>query len=637
MHVTAIIAAGGSGSRLGAAVPKQLLEVGGPERCCARSVERVRVASGVSEVIVALPAALAARIRPRGSSGVRSRGRRRRGARIRWRTRFDAVRRGRDVVLVHDAARPFVSRDVISRAIDGARGARRGDRGGAGQRYRQARGAPRPTAPVIVETLPRDAISWRRRRRRSPRGAREAVALEPSAASRRPTKPTLAEQAGHPVHVVDGDLGEREDHHRGAISRQRARAGATPGATARRASASATTCTASSRAGRCPRRRAIPVRARGARPFGCRRRVPRGDRRDARRGARRATSASTFPTPIRAGRMRRASICSRRRVGDGRARAASTIENVDVVVVARAAEAWTASSGDRAASWPTRWAWIAGRVSVKGKTNEGVDAVGRGEAIAAHAVCMLTRTEMRTMRVRFAPSPTGQLHVGNARTALFNWLLAHGKDGTFILRIEDTDAERSTRESEASILEDLRWLGLDWDEGPDVGGPHGPYRQSERLHLYASYANELLGERHAYYCFCSAGQARGGSAGRSRAGRPPRYHGTCRTLPRTEARAAHGGRRAAGHPLPGASRRSRFASRISCAAKWSSTPTSSAIPSSSAPTAVRIQLRGRRRRCADGDHARDSRRGSHLEHAAAGAALSGARVSRRRSSRISRW
>ena len=95
------------------------------------------------------------------------------------------------------------------------------------------------------------------------------------------------------------------------------------------------------------------------------------------------------------------------------------------------------------------------------------------------------------MRVRFAPSPTGQLHVGNARTALFNWLLAHGKDGTFVLRIEDTDAERSTRESEQSILEDLRWLGLDWDEGPDVGGLHGPYRQSERLHLYSSYANEL--------------------------------------------------------------------------------------------------------------------------------------------------
>src|SRR5574339_1110126 len=102
------------------------------------------------------------------------------------------------------------------------------------------------------------------------------------------------------------------------------------------------------------------------------------------------------------------------------------------------------------------------------------------------------------IRVRFAPSPTGQLHVGNARTALFNWLLAHGKDGTFILRIEDTDAERSTRESEAGILEDLRWLGLDWDEGPDVHGPRGPYRQSERLPLYRSYAQQLLDGGDAY-------------------------------------------------------------------------------------------------------------------------------------------
>src|SRR5512142_3234240 len=110
------------------------------------------------------------------------------------------------------------------------------------------------------------------------------------------------------------------------------------------------------------------------------------------------------------------------------------------------------------------------------------------------------------MRVRFAPSPTGRLHVGNARTALFNWLLARGSGGTFILRIEDTDVERSTRESEEAILRDVRWLGLDWDEGPDVGGPHGPYRQSERTHLYESYARELVAADHAYYCFCSTEQ-----------------------------------------------------------------------------------------------------------------------------------
>jgi nondiscriminating glutamyl-tRNA synthetase len=140
------------------------------------------------------------------------------------------------------------------------------------------------------------------------------------------------------------------------------------------------------------------------------------------------------------------------------------------------------------------------------------------------------------MRVRFAPSPTGQLHVGNARTALFNWLLAHGQDGTLILRIEDTDTERSTRESESGILEDLRWLGLDWDEGPDIGGPHGPYRQSERLHLYASYANELIGGGHAYYCFCSPARLEADRKSDLAAGKPPRYHGTCRNLSIQDAR-----------------------------------------------------------------------------------------------------
>ena len=140
------------------------------------------------------------------------------------------------------------------------------------------------------------------------------------------------------------------------------------------------------------------------------------------------------------------------------------------------------------------------------------------------------------MKVRFAPSPTGQLHVGNARTALFNWLLARGHDGTYILRIEDTDAERSTKESEESILEDLRWLGLDWDEGPDVGGSGGPYRQSERLHLYTSYANELLAGGHAYYCFCSPQKLEDDRKNDLAAGRPPKYHGTCRSIPPDEAK-----------------------------------------------------------------------------------------------------
>jgi len=134
------------------------------------------------------------------------------------------------------------------------------------------------------------------------------------------------------------------------------------------------------------------------------------------------------------------------------------------------------------------------------------------------------------MRVRFAPSPTGHLHVGNARTALFNWLMARGRQATFVLRIEDTDAERSNAESERSILDDLRWLGLDWDEGPDRGGPFGPYRQSDRLERYRAAAAALLARGAAYYCFCAPDQL---DADRTEAlahGRPPRYVGRCRAI-----------------------------------------------------------------------------------------------------------
>ena len=141
------------------------------------------------------------------------------------------------------------------------------------------------------------------------------------------------------------------------------------------------------------------------------------------------------------------------------------------------------------------------------------------------------------MRLRFAPSPTGQLHVGNARTALFNWLLARGKNGTFFLRVEDTDTERSTKESEDGILRDLKWLGLTWDEGPDVGGPFGPYRQSERLHLYESYAKELIAAGHAYYCFCTPDQLEKDRQSAIAAGRPARYAGTCRAVPLDAAQA----------------------------------------------------------------------------------------------------
>ncbi len=139
------------------------------------------------------------------------------------------------------------------------------------------------------------------------------------------------------------------------------------------------------------------------------------------------------------------------------------------------------------------------------------------------------------MRVRFAPSPTGQLHVGNARTALFNWLWARGSGGTFVLRIEDTDFARSTKEAEGSAIDDLRWLGLNWDEGVEAGGEYGPYRQSERLHIYRAHAVELLSKGQAYHCFCSEEQLEMDRYQALRNMQPPKYVGRCRNISREDA------------------------------------------------------------------------------------------------------
>jgi glutamyl-tRNA synthetase len=126
-------------------------------------------------------------------------------------------------------------------------------------------------------------------------------------------------------------------------------------------------------------------------------------------------------------------------------------------------------------------------------------------------------------RLRFAPSPTGPLHLGGARTALYNWAAARAMGGTFLLRIEDTDRARSTKESLDIILEALRWLGIDWDEGPDVGGPHAPYFQTERLDIYARYAKQLVDAGHAYECFATPEEVEEGRKRLEAEGKRPMY------------------------------------------------------------------------------------------------------------------
>ena len=154
-------------------------------------------------------------------------------------------------------------------------------------------------------------------------------------------------------------------------------------------------------------------------------------------------------------------------------------------------------------------------------------------------------TTTKPVRVRFAPSPTGKLHIGGARTAIYNWAFARATGGTFVLRIEDTDPERSTEENTQIILRALKWMGLDWDEGPEVGGPCGPYFQTQRTDTYEAALQKLIDAGAAYPCFCTkeeldakreaAEKTEGGYAG---------YGRTCRAIPADEASA----RIAAGEP-----------------------------------------------------------------------------------------
>jgi len=149
-----------------------------------------------------------------------------------------------------------------------------------------------------------------------------------------------------------------------------------------------------------------------------------------------------------------------------------------------------------------------------------------------------------TVRTRVAPSPTGDPHVGTAYVALINYMFARKHGGTFLLRIEDTDRARSTRESERAILDSLHWLGLSWDEGPDVGGPHGPYRQSERSAIYAEYVRKLLDDGNAFECFCTPARLEEMRETQKAMKQPPRYDGLCLTYDPAEVAR----RKAAGEP-----------------------------------------------------------------------------------------
>src|SRR5437016_4739549 len=164
---------------------------------------------------------------------------------------------------------------------------------------------------------------------------------------------------------------------------------------------------------------------------------------------------------------------------------------------------------------------------------------------SAHGVFVTIKEMAAETRVRFAPSPTGQLHVGNARTALFNSLFARQKGGTMVLRIEDTDVERSEARFEDQLIADLKWLGLDWDEGPDIGGPYTPYRQSDRLDLYREHAQRLLDEGKAYLCFCTEAELQKEREQALSEQRQAIYSGKCRMIDPGEASRRQAAREAA--------------------------------------------------------------------------------------------
>lgn len=163
--------------------------------------------------------------------------------------------------------------------------------------------------------------------------------------------------------------------------------------------------------------------------------------------------------------------------------------------------------------------------------------------------------ESKPTRVRFAPSPTGHLHLGGARTALYDYLLARRTGAKFVLRIEDTDRKRYVPGAEQEIMDGLRWLGIPYDEGPDIGGPYGPYRQTERMDIYKQHADILVQKGHAYPCFCSPERLKIMRQEQQKLKETPQYDGTCRRLSPDEGSPKSRLRRKACHPLQDARER----------------------------------------------------------------------------------
>ena len=598
-----------------------------------RSVQLLLDHPAVAEVIVALPPDLAGDLpesfqRAPKALRVVAGGPRRQDSVA---NAFAAVSDKTDVVLIHDAARPFASAGLVSRTIDAAveTGAAlaalpaRDTVKWAEAGPAEAGGGPAKAGRYVKETLPRDTIHLAQTPQAFRRAVLEAaLAYGRREASRSTDEATLAERAGHRVSLVEGEttnikITTQEDF---------AMAEALASAVAVRRRWPRRSRIRHSSAGGGPavdsRRRDHSVRARSASATRTRTRCATRSPRPSLAPRPPAISAGIFRIQTRSGKAHRASTsCG----GPPRSSAARAydVQNVDASILAERPKLGPFIEEMRA-NLAAALGVDVGQVSVKGKTNDGVGEIGRGEAIAVHA---MPRYYGSSMRVQVRPQsnrpPARRQRADGALQ------LAAGARWRRLVRPAHRGYRRSSvdaRNRTPPSCEDLRWLGLDWDEGPDIGGPSGPYRQSERLHLYASYAKELAGGRTCVPLLLHARPARGGAA----RGRGSRTAGALLgTLPLDHSRRGRGAnrrRRASRHPLPRPRGPRGCLQRRRARAGPVSHRRHRRPDHRPRRRHARLQLRRRGRRCADGDHACDPGRGPHLEYAAAAAAVRGARV-----------